>query len=238
MSLTAWVSTKSGLPCFYSTTAGHLYDGKRLVHVFPTGGGLCSDTYAPCGVPTTYRMGALTRTVTRNGDGMGKLILTRINGKPVLGVWLRDIKEPLEYKPLVTVAPSGYARWRLHPHALHGQSVAICWDPNKERALWDILHAHEPLVLMSSAPVPGVEPVRHIVVTNVQRRRITPAGGSEFTVSWRTVPAPDVAAGGSTSAPVVTWGDYAEHVRLAGTPGFRSGDTYVSLASHITGMPS
>lgn len=224
----AWVSKLTGLPVFYCENPGRLYADGVHVHTFPTGGGLWCDPLAPCGVPVEYHVEIrdYPLTVTRSVvESQGRLVLTRLDGRVIPGVWLLDTGDPETWESAVHVAPSGVAVWRRNVKPRQGTLRAITWNPDTIPDLWNIAQAREVLVFATSAPVAGVPPVRTVVVTNTKKTRVTPEGGTEFTLSWTEVPFDRVTRVRDVGAPVVSWRDYESLKK-----GFVSGLKYLDLA--------
>lgn len=250
MALTGVVAAHTGLPTLTGTAGGGpIFAGSRLLT--NRTGVAVSDALAPAGVPVTYRQGSSTVTLTRASLGRRRTYLTTLTGRGYTGAWLRDGQDERSWKSPATIYESGAVRYPIRPVPRTGGGSVIVWDPDDAEGVWALLMSHQPLIVATGEPLPGVPGVRVIVVDTVRSQVLSrQAGTTGWDITWTEVPLDSPAlwdsAGGDPSdtgsgtgsslprsgtggAPVVTWGDWdrLDH-------GWRS-RTYAELCSLIAG---
>lgn len=232
MGLTGWVTTHTGLPAFYATgngklTADHPLLGAELPRLIAVVDGAClvADPGAPAGVPTTYRFGSQTVTLTRKGEAAatGGVEftdgLTDVNGNEVAGVGI-VWGDPREYETGAKVFTSALGRqiprFPLGQAPPTGTLELVTTREGTER-LRVLAAAHTPLWVIHngaacSRPDCDIEGSRLIVihrVSEVMSQRRTRAQRN-WKVDYSRVPT-DLAGSGVqavSGGPVVTWGQW------------------------------
>lgn len=200
MVVKAWVATHTGLPSIYSDTAVKVTVGDRVL-ADGSGPVLLSDALASPGVPTEYRVGSASYTLTRALGQADEGLITDASGRGVPGlthVWDGD---PVDWKSSVSRFGTRSARWSIEDPAVTGSSMFVLHDPALEDEMWRVVKRHGVVIIAPSQPTPGV-PLRCVTVDSVGRKRLTPDGLLEFTVAWTES---QISSG---AAPVVTWGEW------------------------------
>ena len=215
MVVKAWVAAHTGLPSIYSDTAVRVTCGDRVL-ADGSSPVLLSDALAEPGVPTEYRVGSATYTLTRRDDGH---MLTDARGRGRVSLaWLGDDGD--EWDPRIAMFdPSGarspVSRWSLRPSTQTGTLNARTLA-GQTQAMRDLVSADHrgPVIAVHSprecqVPDCDIPPVRLVVVgaSRSQRSARVDTAARSWSLPYRAVDPRETTMPGA--APVVTWGEYA-----------------------------
>lgn len=214
MVVKAWTATHSGLPSIYSDAPVRVTCGDRVL-ADGSGPVLLSDALAEPGVPTEYRVGSASYTLTRRDDGH---MLTDARGRGRVSLaWLGDDED--EWDPRIAMFdPSGVrspvSRWSLRPSTPTGTLRARTLA-SQTQAMRDLVGADHrgPVVAIHSprecqVPECDIPRVRMVVLGEAksQRSARVDVAARSWSLPWRCVDPRETRSSGS--APVVTWGEY------------------------------
>lgn len=234
MALSGWVAKHTGLPSIYVTTPGEVYAGDRLL-VVAEGHTIVSDVLAPAGTSVTYRQGGSSVTLTRAKTSPELATITGLDGQGFTGIYWHNEGDDTEWESTGHRFDSGVTYWPLRKNPRTGSATLVLDNPAERERMWGLLSSNQPLIISTGDAVPGVPPVRAIVVSSVKADRASWDGVARFQVSWTEVPldSPTLANpdGGTGAVRVVTWGSW-DKLDRSWQP-----RTYRDLCKLIAGMP-
>lgn len=235
MTQKTWVAAHTGLPCIYSSEDVTVSaDGGRVLHHKGAGAPfMVADALAAPGVATRYMVGDVAHELTRTPSHAGDLLLTRLNGRGVVGLRAQPVKDILSWSSDAKIMPNGYVRKPLTIQPRAGKTIALAFTASVVEEAWELLRDRQPVVVGTGAPVPGVG-IRVVQVKAVDVDWLASTGLHRVKFTWSEVVRAqlDASHAFSGAAPVLTWGEWVS------TGNAWKNVTYTQLAREIAGMPA
>lgn len=255
----SWVTSHTGLPAFYVTGTGRLTaDSPVLGEAMPRlvarvdGEALVADPGAAVGLPTTYRFGSESVTLTRRGSGGVSGVdrhqfVTDVSGQVVADVVLvgddgRDYDTASEV--FTSALGSQIPRYSLGIPPQSG-TLEFLTTLAGTRTLREFTRVRSPLWVAHNAAaceLPGcdIEGSRLVVPTRMRESRTARRDVAQraWSIDYLRVP-DELASGGverATGGPVVTWGQWASWGKSNGPAGWQAWSA-LQVATRIAGMP-
>ena len=254
----SWVTRHTALPAFYVTGTGRLTaDSPVLGEAAPrlitrvNGEALIADPGAAMGVPTTYRFGSETVTLTRRGTAdptFGHQFITDTTGQTIANIVLVGDDTP-EYDTTGEVFTSALGR-QIPRYSLatppQSGTLECLTTLAGTLMLRDFTVVRSPLWVVHDAAgceLPGcdIEGSRLVVPTRMRESRTARRDVAQraWSVDYLRVP-DELATGGverATGGPVVTWGQWANWGKSNGPAGWQAWSA-LQVATRIAGMPA
>lgn len=257
MGLVGWVTSHTGLPAFYATgngklTADHPLLGAEFSRLIANVDGEClvADPGAAAGVPTTYRFGSQTVTLTRKGEaasgGSAHQFVTDSSGNVVAGVKLLG-DDSREYETGAEIFTS--ALGRQIPRFPLGQpppsgELEFSTVGAGTLVLRDLVASHAPLWVIhdeAGCQIPGcdIEGSRLVVAHRLREARSARRDVAQrnWLVDYSRVPTSLAGSGVQTptGGPVVTWGQWEAWGKTHSPKGWQNWSA-LEVARKIAGM--